>query len=106
MMLKMILFLLSIVPLGFHVPYLLQAWSSSRLDKLDWLFYLLAVAAAVRACHSVKMGKCDFYALFLLIPVLSTNIPLDAFNELLAQSTLAPIFNSNGFFASVIAGKL
>ena len=94
MMLKMILLLLSIVPLGFHAPYLLQAWSSSRLDKLDWLFYLLAVAVAVRACRSVKMGKCDFYALFLLIPVLGVAVttPFYQINAVGIAAAAAVIF--------------
>ena len=51
-------------------------------------------------------GGLILYVLFLLIPILSTVIPLDSFNDMLAQSTLAPIFQSDGFFAQVIAGKI
>ncbi|MBR2873960.1 MAG: exosortase-associated EpsI family protein [Lentisphaeria bacterium] len=69
-MIKVVFILLSILPLCFHAPYLLQAWSSSRLDHWDWIFYLAAVPAAVWALRSQKMEKCDFYALFLLIPML------------------------------------
>ena len=46
------------------------------------------------------------YVIFLLIPILSTVIPLDSFNDVLDKSTLAPIFQSDGFFAQVISGKI
>ncbi|MBE6384048.1 MAG: exosortase-associated EpsI family protein [Lentisphaerae bacterium] len=69
-MTKIILIILSFLPLCFHSPYLWQAWNGSRLDHWDWIFYLAAVPAAVWALRSQKMEKCDFYALFLLIPML------------------------------------
>ena len=67
------------------------------LKQLDWL-----AGGAV----GLVRGAALVYVAFLLMPILSTIIPMDSFNELLAQSTLAPIFQSDGFFASVIAGKL
>lgn len=69
-MMKYILLALSFVPLCFHVPYLIQAWNSSRLDKLDWIFYLLTIPAVIWAVRKEKMEKCDWYALLLLIPML------------------------------------
>ena len=69
-MIKLLLILLSFLPLLLHSPYLLQAWKSSRLDQWDWIFYLAAVPAAIWALRKEKPGKCDFYALFLLIPML------------------------------------
>ena len=67
------------------------------LKQLDWL------AAAV---FGLARGTLLLYVLFLLLPSLSTVIRLDTFDELLAQSTLVSVFQSNGFFASVIAGRL
>lgn len=67
------------------------------LKQLDWL---------AGGAFGLVRGALLLYVIFLLVPVLSTIIPLDAFNELLSQSTLAPIFQSDGFFAGVIAGKL
>ena len=67
------------------------------LKQMDWL------AGGV---FGLARGALLVYVFFLLVPVLSTIIPLDAFNDLLAQSTLAPIFQSDGFFAQVIAGKI
>lgn len=67
------------------------------LKQLDWL---------AGALFGLARGGLILYVIFLLIPILSTIVPLDSFNELLSQSTLAPIFQSDGFFANVISGKL
>ena len=67
------------------------------LKHLDWL------AGGV---FGLVRGGMILYVLFLLLPIISTVIPLDTLNDLLSQSTLAPIFQSNGFFAGVISGKL
>ena len=69
-MIKWGIALLALVPLGMHFSYLIQAWSGSRLDRWDWIFYLAAVPAAAWALRKVKWGKCDFYALLLLVPML------------------------------------
>lgn len=69
-MIKTIIILLSAIPLLLHVPYLLQAWGGSRLDRLDWIFYLLTIPAAFWSAHREKPGKPDFYALILLFPLL------------------------------------
>ena len=71
MMSKLFLLVLSLIPLCCHGSYLLQAWSGSRLDKWDWIFYLLAIPAAVWAGRSAgKTGKGDLTALFWLVPML------------------------------------
>ena len=69
-MIKIILILLAFLPLILHSPYLFQAWNSSRLDHWDWIFYLASIPAAVLAIRRKKAGKYDFYALFLLLPML------------------------------------
>ena len=69
-MTKIILLLLSLLPLCFHSPYLFQAWSSSRLDRWDWIFYLISIPAALWAVRKAKFEKCDFYALFMFVPML------------------------------------
>lgn len=89
-MIKVVLMLCSLVPLGMSMPYLLQAWSSSRLDKLDWIFYLLTIPAAVWVLRGEKTGKADWYALFLLLPML-----------LLALATPYHQINAVGVGASV-----
>lgn len=67
------------------------------LKQLDWL---------AGGAFGLIRGALLLYVLFLLVPILSTVIPMDSFSELLIQSKLAPIFQSDGFFAGVIAGKL
>ena len=67
------------------------------LKHLDWL---------AGGAFGLLRGGLILYVIFLIIPILSTVIPLDAFNDLMAQSTLAPIFQSDGFFVRVISGKL
>ena len=93
---KIIFMLLAFVPLGWHSPYLFQAWSSSRLDQYDWIFYLAAVPAAIWALQKEKSGKYDFYALFLLIPmlVLTAGETLHHINALLIMSAVVVIFSA------------
>ena len=67
------------------------------LRQLDWL---------AGGLLGLLRGAVIVYVIFLLLPILSTVIPLDAFNALVQESTLAPVFRSNGFFSSVISGKL
>lgn len=67
------------------------------LKQLDWL---------AGGAFGLLRGAIIVYVIFLLLPIASTVIPLEQFNILLSESTLAPIFQSNGFFAGVITGKL
>lgn len=69
-MIKIILIIASFLPLFLQFPYLLQAWSGSRLDHWDWIFYLIGIPAAVWAVYREKFGKFDFYALIVLAPAL------------------------------------
>ncbi len=67
------------------------------LKQLDWL---------AGGAFGLLRGAMLVYLIFLLVPVLSTVVPLNAFSEALQKSTLAPVFTSDGFFAGVISGKL
>ena len=90
-------FALSYLVLSVLISLIQHVFRLPILKQLDWL---------AGGAFGLVRGALILYVLFLLVPILSTIIPLDAFNEMLVQSTLAPIFQSNGFFASVIAGKL
>ena len=94
-MTKIILLLLSFLPLSLCVPYLLRAWSGSRLDKLDWIFFLLAVPAFFWAVQKEKREKWDFYALLLLVPMLFLALatPLHHINALSAAAASGVIFS-------------
>lgn len=89
-------FAISYLLLSVVVSLIQHIFRLPLLKQLDWL---------AGGAFGLVRGALLLYVLFLLMPILSTVIPLDAFNELLAQSTLAPIFGSNGFFAGVIAGR-
>ena len=93
---KIIFTVLAFVPLCWHSPYLLQAWRSSRLDQWDWIFYLASIPAAIWALRKEKAGKCDFYALFLLIPMLCLTAGgnVHHINALLIISAVGVIFSA------------
>ena len=95
-MIKYLFILVSFFPLFFHFPYLFQAWSGSRLDHWDWIFYLASIPAAVWAARKESLGKCDFYALILLIPALVlTLLPsLHHINALSVVSGIGVIFSA------------
>ena len=77
---------LSLVQHVFKLPLLRQA---------DWL---------AGGIFGLLRGALVIYVLFLLLPVLKTVVPLDSFTDMVDQSALAPIFQSNGFFSGVISG--
>lgn len=71
-MIKRGLMLLAFLPLGWQMPYLMQAWGGSRLDRWDWVFYLLSIPAALGAVRQEKPGeKYEYRALWVLIPMLT-----------------------------------
>ena len=90
-------FALCYLVLSILVSLIHHVFKLPLLKQLDWL---------AGGAFGLARGALLVYVVFLIIPILSTIIPLDAFNDMLAQSTLAPIFQSDGFFAKVISGKL
>ena len=94
-MIKIILIIASFLPLLCHFPYLLQAWTGSRLDHWDWFFYLVSIPAAFWAVYKEKFGKCDFYALLILIPslLLSLAVQLHHINAVAVASSVGVIFS-------------
>lgn len=67
------------------------------LKQLDWL------AGGV---FGFLRGVLLCYALFTLVPLVLTMVPVDFIEELLAQSTLAPIFNNGNLILSIMNGHL
>lgn len=72
-----ICFLLAFLIFIPSVPYLFQAWRSSRLDSWDWIFYLLALPALVWAMRDNKWEKWDWRALLIAIPALAAALAKD-----------------------------
>ena len=89
-------FAVSFLVLSVVLSLIQHVFKLPLLKQLDWL---------AGGIFGLIRGALLLYVIFLLIPILSTVIPLDAFNDLLTQSTLAPIFQSDGFFAGVISGR-
>lgn len=67
------------------------------LKMMDWL---------AGGIFGLLRGAVLVYIVFLLVPILSTVLPVDTLNILLEESKLAGMFMSDGFFAGVIAGRL
>ncbi|MBR6752892.1 MAG: CvpA family protein [Clostridia bacterium] len=64
------------------------------LKQMDWL---------AGGALGLLRGAVLLYVLFLSLPLISTIVPIDALQELVSASTLAPIFQSDGLFATVIS---
>lgn len=70
MKIRYTLFALSCLLPLYNMSYLLQAWRSSRLDRFDWLFYLLALPALLWVLRETKFEKWDKWAVLTLLPSL------------------------------------
>lgn len=92
----------AVIPLCLQTPYLFSAWSSSRLDRWDWIFFTAAIPAMFYACRKEKIEKCDFTALFLLIPMLFSALTpsFHQINALAAASSVIFIFAAVWLLAS------
>ena len=95
-MIKILLILASFLPMLIHSPYLYQAWTGSRHDHWDWIFYLISIPAAVWAIHKQKFGKYDLYALLTLVPslLLTSFVQLHNINALAAASAVGVVFSA------------
>ncbi len=90
-------FAVSYLILSIIVSLIQHVFQLPLLKQLDWL---------AGGLFGLARGALIVYVLFLLVPIFSTILPIDTFNDLVAESTLSPLFQSDGFFAGVIAGKL
>lgn len=64
------------------------------LKQMDWL------AGGVLG---LLRGAVILYVVFLALPLINTIISMEALDTLISESTLAPIFQSNGLFTRIIA---
>ena len=67
------------------------------LKQLDWL------AGAV---FGLLRGIAFCYALFALVPLVQSMLPIDAVNDLVSASTFAPVFNNGAMILSIMNGRL
>ena len=67
------------------------------LKQLDWL------AGAV---FGLLRGMAVCYALFALVPLVQSMLPIEAVNDLINQSAFAPVFNNGALILSIMNGRL
>lgn len=67
------------------------------LKQLDWL---------AGGIFGFLRGVLICYALFALVPLVQTMVPIDMITELIEQSILAPIFNNGNLILGIMNGKL
>ncbi|MBQ8312672.1 MAG: CvpA family protein [Clostridia bacterium] len=67
------------------------------LKQLDWL---------AGGIFGFLRGAVICYAVFALVPLVQTVVPIDMIAELFEQSTLAPIFNNGNLILGIMNGKL
>lgn len=67
------------------------------LKQLDWL---------AGGILGFLRGALLCYALFALVPLVQTMVPIDMITELIEQSTLAPIFNNGNLILGIMNGRL
>lgn len=67
------------------------------LKQLDWL------AGGV---FGLLRGVLLCYAAFAIVPLVLTMVPIDFVSQLMAESTLAPIFNNGSLILSIMNGRL
>ncbi|MBE6356308.1 MAG: hypothetical protein E7058_04245 [Lentisphaerae bacterium] len=93
-MIKVILLFLSAVPLACQIPYFIHAWTGSRLDHWDWIYYLLGVGAMVGALYDRKPGKFDWrgVALLLIMLILTFSRSYHQINALSIAAGVGVIF--------------
>ena len=67
------------------------------LKQLDWL---------AGGIFGFLRGAVICYAVFALVPLVQTMVPIDMIAELFEQSTLAPIFNNGNLILGIMNGRL
>ena len=93
-MIKVILLFLSALPLVCQIPYFFQAWTGSRLDHWDWIYYLLGIGAMIGALYDRRLGKSDWRGICLLVPmlILTFSTPYHQINALSIAAGVGVIF--------------
>lgn len=90
-------FVVIFIVLSIVINLLRAVFRFPLLKQLDWLF---------GGAFGLVRGIILCYAAFLLVPLVATVIPLEAFNTLLNESMLAAYFNNGTLLLSVMNGHL
>ena len=70
------------------------------------VLYIVLANGLAGGAFGFLRGLLVCLVLFTLVPLVQTVIPLDMVNDLIAQSTLAPIFSNGNLILAIMNGKL
>ena len=90
----LLVFAAAYILLSFIISLIKHVADFPILKQLDWL---------AGGLFGVMRGGVLIYLLLLLIPLVSTVLPADGVGKLIADSSLAHLFSSDGFFIRVIS---
>jgi uncharacterized membrane protein required for colicin V production len=88
-------FLIAYIIISIIVSIIQHVFRFPILRQLDWL---------AGAAFGFLRGAGFIYLMLLLVPLISTALPIEGFDELIAASQLAHHFGNDGFFIRVITG--
>ncbi len=88
-------FLIAYIIISIIVSIIQHVFRFPILRQLDWL---------AGAAFGFIRGAGFIYLMLLLVPLISTALPIEGFDELIAASQLAHHFGNDGFFIRVITG--
>ena len=90
----LLVFAAAYIVLSFIISLIKHVMDFPILKQLDWL---------AGGIFGVLRGGVLVYLLLLLVPLISTVLPADGIGKLIADSSLAHLFSSDGFFIRVIS---
>ena len=90
----LLVFAAAYIILSFIISLIKHVMDFPILKQLDWL---------AGGIFGVLRGSVLVYLLLLLVPLISTVLPADGIGKLIADSSLAHLFSSDGFFIRVIS---
>ena len=86
--------------------YLIISLALSLIRAIFRFPVLKQLDAVVGGLFGILRGALFVFALFALIPLVQTMVPLDAVNELIQTSKLAPYFNNGTLMTMIMNGHL
>ncbi len=90
-------YIVSYLLLSLIINLITHVFKLPLLKQMDWL---------AGGILGLMRGALVLYVVFLALPLISTIINMEALDALIANSTLAAIFQSDGLFARVISGNM
>ncbi len=90
----------------FAVAFILVAIVVSLLKAVFRFPVLKQLDGLAGGIFGLLRGLLVCFALFALVPLVQTMVPLEQLNELMDQSTLAPLFNNGNLITAIMNGHL